>query len=60
MASQNVQKFNVGDKVIYNSKLYKVTYIYANGELRLQSIRGKSNEIIFSVPTKFVKKLEDT
>ena len=60
MKNQNVQKFNVGDKVIYNSRLYKIIYIYDNGDLKLQSVRGKSNEIIFHVPIKFVKKLEES
>ena len=49
-------KFNIGDKVIYNSKLYKVLYVYDNKELKLQSIRGKTNDIIFRVPFNMVCK----
>lgn len=56
MENQNVQKFNIGDKVLYNSKFYKVIQIRDNGNLKLQSIRGKTNEVIFSVPTKLVRK----
>lgn len=59
MENQNVQNFNIGDKVIYNSKLYKILHIRDNGDLKLQSIRGKSNEILFYVPQNFVRK-DDT
>ena len=56
MENQNVQNFNIGDKVIYNFKLYKILHIRDNGDLKLQSIRGKSNEILFCVPQNFVRK----
>ena len=49
-------KFNIGDKVMCNSKLYKVLHIYDNKELKLQSVRGKTNDIIFRVPFNMVHK----
>ena len=58
MTNQDIQRFNIGDKVIYNSKLYKVLHIRDNGDLKLQSIRGKINQILFGVPQSFVKKEE--
>ena len=56
MGNQNVQKFNIGDRVWYNSKLYKILHIRDNGDLKLQSVRGKSDEIFFCIPQEFVRK----
>ena len=56
MGNQNVQKFNIGDRVWYNSKLYKILHIRDNGYLKLQSIRGKSDEIFFCIPQESVRK----
>ena len=49
------QKFNIGDKVIYSTRPYKVTHVYDNGNLKLRSINGKTNEIIFNVPIEFIQ-----
>ena len=51
-----MEKFNIGDRVWYNSKLYKILHIRNNGDLKLQSVRGKSNEIFFCIPQEFVRK----
>ena len=48
--------FNVGDKVVYNNKLYKVKNIKDDKYLKLQSVSGKTNEIIFNVPLNFVSR----
>ena len=52
-------EFNIGDKVIYNSQLYKVLHVHNNQELKLQSIRGKTNEIICRVPANMVHKQKE-
>lgn len=52
-------KFNIGDKVIYNSQLYKVLYMHNNKELKLQSVSGKTNEIICRVPVNMVHKQKE-
>lgn len=57
MTEQNVQKFEMNDKVYMNEKLYKVIHIYDDGSLKLKSVRGKINETIFRVPTEFVNKV---
>lgn len=49
-------EFYIGDKVIYNSKPYKVVHIYDNEQLKLQSIKSKTNQIIFKVPFYLVRK----
>ena len=51
-----MEKLNIGDRVWYNSKLYKILHIKDNGDLKLQSVRGKSDEIFFCVPQEFVRK----
>ena len=51
--------FNIGDKVIYNSKPYRVKHISDDKYLKLQSVSGKTNEIIFHVPFSFVSKEKD-
>ena len=38
-----------------NEKPYKIVYVYDDGSLKLKSIKGKTNEIIFRVPTKFIR-----
>lgn len=54
MTEQNVQKYEVGDRVYMNEKLYKVVHVYDDGRLKLKSIRGKIDETIFRVPVEFV------
>ena len=54
MTEQNVQKYEIDDRVYMNGTLYKVVYIYDDGSLKLKSVRGKTNETIFRVPIKFV------
>lgn len=57
MIEQNAQKYEINDKVYMNEQLYKVIHIYDDGTLKLKSIRGKTNETIFRVSTKFVNKV---
>lgn len=52
-------EFNIGDRVIYNLKPYKVIHVYDNKQLKLQSIRSKTNEIIFGVPFNLVSKQKE-
>lgn len=40
-----------------NEQLYKVIHIYDDGSLKLKSVKGKTNEIIFKVPIKLVRKV---
>lgn len=54
MIEQNVQKYEINDKVYMNEQLYKVIHIYDDGSLKLKNVKGKTNEIIFRVPTEFV------
>lgn len=56
MNSQNVQKYKINDRVYMNEKLYKIVYVYDDGSLKLKSVKGKTNETIFRVSTKFVRK----
>lgn len=56
MNNQNVQKYKINDRVIYDERLYKIVYVYDDGSLKLKSVRGKTNETIFRVPTKFIRK----
>lgn len=56
MSSQNVQKYEINDKVYMNEQLYKIVHIYDDGSLKLKSIKGKTNETIFRAPTKFIRK----
>ena len=49
-------EYKINDKVYMNEQLYKVIHIYDDGSLKLKSIRGKTDEIIFKVPTKLVNK----
>lgn len=57
MKSQNVQKYEINDRVYMNKQLYKVVHIYDDGSLKLKSVKGKTNEIIFKVPIKLVRKV---
>ena len=57
MKSQNVQKYEINDRVYMNEQLYKVIHIYDDGSLKLKSVKGKTNEIIFKVPIKLVRKV---
>lgn len=50
-------EYKINDKVYMNEQLYKIIHIYDDGSLKLRSVKGKSNEIIFRVPTKFVNKV---
>lgn len=52
----NMQKYEVGDRVYMNEQLYKIIHIYDDGSLKLKSVRGKINEIVFKVPTNLVNK----
>lgn len=56
MNSQNVQKYKINDRVYMNEQLYKIVYVYNDGSLKLKSVKGKTNETIFRVPTKFIRK----
>ena len=56
MIEQNAQKYEINDEVYMNERLYKVVHIYDDGSLKLKSVRGKTNETIFRVSTKFVNK----
>lgn len=51
-----MEKFNIGDRVWYNSELYKILHIRDNGCLKLQRIRGKTNEIFFYISQEAVRK----
>ena len=57
MTEQNVQKFEIDDRVYMNGTLYKIVHIYDDGSLKLKSARGKINETIFKVPIEFVTKV---
>ena len=57
MKSQNAQKYKINDRVYMNEQLYKVIHIYDDGSLKLKSVKGKTNEIIFKVPIKLVRKV---
>lgn len=54
MIEQNAQKYEVNDRVYMNERLYKIIHIYDDGSLKLKSVRGKTSETVFRVPTKFV------
>lgn len=56
MNNQNVQKYKINDRVYMNEQLYKIVYVYDDGSLKLKSVKGKTNETIFRVPTKFIRK----
>lgn len=56
MNSQNAQKYKINDRVYMNEQLYKIAHIYDDGSLKLKSVKGKTNETIFRVPIKFVRK----
>jgi hypothetical protein len=52
-------EFNIDDKVMYGDKLCKVTHVYDDGAVKLQSIRGKSKCVYFRVPIEYIKKESD-
>lgn len=54
MTEQNVQKYDIDDRVYMNGTLYKIVYIYDDGSLKLKSVGSKTNEALFRVPIKFV------
>ena len=54
MIKQNVQKYEVNDRVYMNERLYKIIHIYDDGSLKLKSVRGKTSETVFRVPIDFV------
>lgn len=56
MTEQNVQKYEINDRVYMNEQLYKVVHIYDDGSLKLKSVKGKVNETIFKVPVELVSK----
>ena len=56
MTEQNVQKYEINDKVYMNEQLYKIVHIYDDGTLKLKGVIGKINETVFRVPINFVSK----
>ena len=54
-----MNKFNIGDKVIWNDNLYKVTYVYDDGSVKLQSIRGKSKSVYYHIRPDYIQKEDD-
>ena len=54
-----MNKFDVGDVVIWCDDLYKVTRVYNDGTLKLQSIRGKANSVFYHIHPDYVKKRND-
>ena len=54
-----MSKLKVGDRVMYSDKLCKVLYVYDDGAVKLQAIRGKSKCVYFHVPLGYIQKLED-
>ena len=54
-----MNRFNIGDRVMWNDKLCRVTYVYTDGTVKLQSVRGKSQCIYFRVPTDNIRKEDD-
>ena len=56
MIVTNRQQYEINDKVYMNKQLYKIVHIYDDGSLKLKSVKGKTNETIFRVPTEFVTK----
>ena len=42
-----MNKFNVGDKVLYYGKKYKIDHIRDDGTAKIHSISGKTNEICY-------------
>ena len=42
-----MNKFKVGDKVLYYVKKYKIDYIRDDGTAKIHSISGKTNEICY-------------
>lgn len=54
MIEQNVQKYEINDRVYVNDQLYKVVHIYEDGSLKLKSVGIKANETLFKVPIEFV------
>ena len=53
-----MNKFNVGDKVLYYGKKYKIDHIRDDGTAKIHSISDKTNEIYYRADvSKF--KLED-
>ena len=54
-----MNKFKVGDKVLYCGKKYKIDHIRNDGSAKIHSISGKTNEICYRADiSKF--KLENT
>ena len=54
-----MNKFKVGDKVLYCGKKYKIDHIRNDGSAKIHSIFGKTNEICYRADiSKF--KLENT
>lgn len=48
------------DIVLYNNKKYKVDNVkFRNGKqlLKIHSVRGKVNEVIYNIPSEYVTKI---
>lgn len=42
-----VNKFKVGDKILYYGRKYKIDYIRDDGTAKIHSISGKTNEVCY-------------
>ena len=54
-----MNKFNIGDKVVFNNDLYKIIYIYDDGMVKLRSVRGKVNCIYYRIHPDYLQKEDD-
>ena len=54
-----MSEFNIGDIVIWLEDLYKVTHVYRDGTLKLQSIRGKTASVYYHINPDYVRHKDD-
>lgn len=54
-----MSNFNIGDVVVWLNELYKVTYVYSDGTLKLQSIRGKTASVYYHIYPDYVQKKDE-
>lgn len=47
MIEQNVQKYEVNDRVYMNERLYKIVHIYDDCSFKLKSVGSETNEALF-------------
>ena len=47
LSGEYMNKFKVGDKVLYCGKKYKIDHIRDDGTAKIHSISGKTNEICY-------------